>query len=128
MPVSDAPFAVIGDFQRTAFQECVLGREVNDDETELIVAAVASSSPTFIAILGDLVFNGKDPQHWEHFDHVILPITKQNIPMFPVPGNHDYCSDNMYMSESSDCDNSVAFDSYHRRFPQSSGRFPVTTR
>ena len=51
----------------------MLGREVNDDETELVVAAVASSSPTFIAILGDLVFNGKDPQHWVRKTHIIPP-------------------------------------------------------
>jgi hypothetical protein len=116
---TDQSFAIIGDFQRTSWIECAISREVNDDETEIIVKAIARTSPGFIALLGDFVFDGNDQSHWKHFDYTIQEFARLQIPLFPVLGNHDYCSDTMYIIESKRCNNDVASQEYSKRFPAS---------
>lgn len=91
---------------------------MNDAETAAIVRAVAARSPTFIALLGDLVFNGRQQAHWEYLDHVLEPL--RAVPLFPVLGNHDYCSSTSYVAEDITlCDNTEARGHYHDRFPRS---------
>ena len=44
---------------------------MNEDETKTIVNAMAEFQPAFVAILGDLVFDGNDPNHWNHSKLII---------------------------------------------------------
>lgn len=39
--------------------------------------------------LGDLVANGSDPDQWQHWHRSLQPLASE-IPVYPVPGNHDY--------------------------------------
>ncbi len=87
-------FAVFGDTQRTSWQECLIGREVNDAETATLIQAVADAGPAFVVIVGDLVFHGADPGHWQFFDHIATPLRDQNIPILPTAGNHEYWGNN----------------------------------
>lgn len=87
------PFAVVGDTQRTSFWECAIGREVNDDETAVIVKEIASSKVNFLVILGDMVFDGGNKRHWEFFDRTIMPLRHAALPILPVAGNHEYWGD-----------------------------------
>jgi len=62
--------------------------------TERIAAGIAKIGPIdAIIIPGDNVYpcgvQSKDDPHWR----VITPLTRFNVPLFPVLGNHDYCGD-----------------------------------
>ena len=87
-------FAVFGDTQRTSWQECIIGREVNDAETAQLIAAVVEAQPDFIVAVGDLVFHGADEEHWEFFDYIATPIRDAQIPLLPAAGNHEYWGSN----------------------------------
>jgi predicted MPP superfamily phosphohydrolase len=82
-----------------------------------LVSAIANTSPAFVVILGDLVFDGSDPVHWQHFDYIIRALAKKQTPIFPLLGNHDYCSNNMHLIESHSCNNEAAWKEYSHRFP-----------
>lgn len=83
---------VLGDTQQTLESEVLLGREVNDDERAVIIAAAAAEDPDAVIHVGDLVGHGESDEHWAHFDEFFAPITALQGPMFPVLGNHEYCS------------------------------------
>lgn len=87
-------FIVAGDFQKTSFLEKLIGRESNDTEREFIVSEIANSDPAFLVVLGDLVYDGSIESDWEEFDKLIKPVTSKNIPLYTVPGNHDYWGSN----------------------------------
>ena len=91
---SSQPLAIVGDLQRTSFYELLIGREQNDSERTKIVYAIADENPAAFVILGDMVFDGSNSKDWEIFNSLIKPITKKNIPIFPVIGNHDYWGNN----------------------------------
>jgi 3',5'-cyclic AMP phosphodiesterase CpdA len=80
-------FAVIGDTQRTSLGECVLGREVNDDDAMALLEGIALWEPAFVVHLGDMVFKGRDPDHWRWFDARTRHF--ERTPILPVLGNHD---------------------------------------
>ena len=84
------PFAIVGDTQRTSFWECAIGREVNDEETAIIIKTIARSKAKFIVLLGDMVFDGGNEKHWNYFDKMIMPWRQANLPLLPVVGNHEY--------------------------------------
>ena len=83
-------FAVVGDTQRTSFWECIIGREVNDNETKLIIKGIAESKVQFVVFLGDMVFDGGNEKHWQYFDRTIMPLREAKLPILPVLGNHEY--------------------------------------
>ena len=83
-------FAVVGDTQRTSFWECIIGREVNDNETKLIIKNIAESKMRFVVFLGDMVFDGGNEKHWQYFDRTIMPLREATLPILPVLGNHEY--------------------------------------
>lgn len=87
---ADLPLAIVGDLQRTSLEECLVGREVNDDATGRIVRDIASARPGLLVILGDMVFDGAASLHWQWFDHVMQPIRHAHIPVLPLLGNHEY--------------------------------------
>jgi hypothetical protein len=81
-------FAVVSDLQRTSWLE--LWRESNDAERPVLVGAIAAARPAFLAILGDLVFEGNSPAKWAELDALGAPIRAAQIPVFAALGNHEY--------------------------------------
>ena len=81
-------FAVVGDLQETSRIE--FWREDNARERTLVIRHIAEAKPSFVVLLGDLVFDGSSRSHWRRFDALIAPLREAGIPMVPIPGNHDY--------------------------------------
>ncbi len=81
-------FAVVSDLQRTSWLE--FWRERNDAERAVLVGAIPASHPAFLAILGDLVFDGASPARWAELDALCAPIRDAGIPVFAALGNHEY--------------------------------------
>ena len=89
----NVPVALVGDLQRTTVWELMIGREQNDPEREKIVKNIASEHPAAIILLGDMVSNGSDPAEWRYLENLLKPLVKEEIPVFPVLGNHEYWGD-----------------------------------
>jgi hypothetical protein len=81
-------FAVIGDLQETSRFE--FWREDNSKERALLVRRIAEERPSFVVLLGDLVFDGSSPGQWRRFDALVAPIREAGVAMVPILGNHDY--------------------------------------
>jgi Icc-related predicted phosphoesterase len=80
----------VGDTQRTGLTERALLREQNDVPRQAIMDEIAQENPACLVILGDLVASGGDRKEWKYFEKVTANLWKNNIPVFAVPGNHDY--------------------------------------
>ncbi len=91
---SSFPLAVVGDLQRTSFWEYMMGRESNDFERKEITENISEHNPGSVVLLGDMVFEGDNIDHWKYFDTVMTPIINKNVPVFPVIGNHEYWGKN----------------------------------
>ena len=81
-------FAVIGDLQETSRLE--FWREDNQAERARLIARIVEQHPTFLVLLGDLVFDGSSEAHWKRFDALVAPLVEARIPIVPILGNHDY--------------------------------------
>jgi predicted MPP superfamily phosphohydrolase len=81
-------FVVVGDLQRTSLLE--FWREQNDAERARIVAAIAIERPDFVAMTGDLVFDGSSSSKWAELDLLAAPLHDAGIPAVAVLGNHEY--------------------------------------
>ncbi len=81
-------FVIVGDLQRTSWLE--FWREQNDRERELLVAAIAAEGPAWLAITGDLVFDGSSGTKWARFDELTTPWRAAGVPVFGALGNHEY--------------------------------------
>lgn len=81
-------FAVVGDLQQTSLLE--FWRESNDRERALVVSAIARANPAFLAITGDLVFDGSSARKWADFDAITAPIRAAGVPVIAAFGNHEY--------------------------------------
>jgi len=90
VPHGDATLALIGDVQRTSFEGCVLGNEVNDAEQQLLLADLGAQRPGATVFLGDLVFQGDSPAHWAYFDGLLQSSGLAERSLFALPGNHEY--------------------------------------
>jgi Icc-related predicted phosphoesterase len=86
----ERPLAIVGDTQRTSYQECIIGREVNDRATQRILRSIAAADPGLLIIVGDMIFDGSSALHWEWFDWLMQPVREARIPVLPALGNHDY--------------------------------------
>jgi Icc-related predicted phosphoesterase len=92
---NDRPLAVLGDTQRTSWQECFLrGRRINDREQEALMRSLAAEQAGALVIVGDMVYQASDPQHWTFFDMLMDPIREKNIPVLALMGNHEYYGGN----------------------------------
>lgn len=88
------PIAAVGDLQRTSLWEYMMGRESNDAERKEILSNIVKQNPGTVILLGDMVFEGDNIDHWKYFDTLMIPLEKENIPIFPVIGNHEYWGKN----------------------------------
>jgi hypothetical protein len=85
-PYRDGARAVIlGDLQPTSRLE--FWRESNDRERAILVAAIAAERPDWIAVVGDLVFDGAAPAQWARFD--ALTAAWDGLPVLGAIGNHE---------------------------------------
>jgi hypothetical protein len=109
VPRGPVTFAVIGDQQRTAPFE--VWREFNTIHEELVRQAM-HASPSAILLLGDQVYRGDDPDEWRFFDHIMRPVARAGIPVYPLVGNHEYFGRD-----------AVAFANMRNRFPAMPDRF-----
>ena len=82
----------IGDTQHKGLLE--FWREKNDGIAEQIFGKIATERPRFVVHLGDLTFWGSSKKQWEHFEDDAYQLIKNNIPIFPVLGNHEYIGSN----------------------------------
>ena len=94
----------IGDTQRTSYWE--FWRERNYNKSPVLLRKIADRDPAFLIILGDLIFQGSSTLHWTHFDKNSRPILENRLPLFPIPGNHEYYGPD-----------EKAFKHYFSRFP-----------
>ncbi|HKV38254.1 MAG TPA: metallophosphoesterase [Blastocatellia bacterium] len=108
-------FIFVGDTQRTSVWELAIGREQNDAARQAVLDKIAGEAPAFLVILGDLVFQGDDPAHWDRFDEFTSKIREAGIPVFPLLGNHEYFGNH-----------EKAFDLFFSRFPHLSRQFWYT--
>jgi Icc-related predicted phosphoesterase len=83
-------FSVIGDLQRTMVWGQLLMREQNYAERGLLLAELARRAPAFAVMVGDLVADGSSSSHWREFDDRSEALRRLHIPVFAVPGNHEY--------------------------------------
>ena len=83
-----ARFVVVGDLQRTSLLE--FWRESNDAERAILVRAIAGLHPAFLAVTGDMVFDGSSAKKWSDLDDVCTPIREAGIPVVAAFGNHEY--------------------------------------
>ncbi len=90
IPRNNTPVALVGDLQRTTVWELMIGREQNDIEREKIIRSIASDDPSALILLGDMVSNGSDKKEWIYLKNLLKPVLKENIPIVPVLGNHEY--------------------------------------
>ncbi len=90
IPGKNVPVALVGDMQRTTVWELMVGREQNDIEREKIIKNIAIEKPGALILLGDMVANGSDTNTWLYLRNLLKPIMKENIPIIPVLGNHEY--------------------------------------
>jgi Icc-related predicted phosphoesterase len=88
------PIAAVGDLQRTSLWEYMIGRESNDVERKEIIGSISGQNPGSVILLGDMVFEGDNIDHWKYFDTLMIPLEEKNIAIFPVIGNHEYYGKN----------------------------------
>jgi 3',5'-cyclic AMP phosphodiesterase CpdA len=60
-----------------------------DEIHSQMVAKAVSLKPALILQTGDLVYDGSVKEYWDKFDAITAEISKQHIPFYPSPGNHD---------------------------------------
>jgi len=89
--VGSAPFAVIGDTQGTmSWERWLLFRESNPAERAALFSQLAAHRPEFLVHLGDLTCDGGSAGRWRDFDRLADELRRENVPLLPVMGNHDY--------------------------------------
>lgn len=97
-------FIVVGDTQSTSRWE--FWRERNNKEREAIINEITKRRPAFVIHLGDLTTRGSSEKHWREFDEMHKDFRKQNIPYFPILGNHEFYGND-----------EKALENYFSRFP-----------
>ena len=110
-------FIVVGDVQIRGFWEMLLFRENNRAAVKALFQKIAGESPAFLLILGDLTYSGGSKSKWEDFDALARPVHDAGIPVYPLPGNHEYFGDE-----------DVFLEEYFSRFPITHGSLWYSVR
>jgi acid phosphatase type 7 len=96
-------FVAYGD---SRFHDVMDTEAANPPVREALVQAIAQTSPAFISLTGDIVYNGYDKNDWKVWDNETAVWEKNKIPVYPALGNHDLHGDER-----------VALANYFQRFP-----------
>jgi hypothetical protein len=90
-PVRGGSILVVGDTQRTALFESLIGRESNEAEQCELVAMMASEpNVAYVLHLGDMVVEGGSDHEWAYYTRLMAPLAARELRVYPVLGNHDY--------------------------------------
>ena len=108
-------FIFVGDVQLRGTPEILLGREDNKNAVLALLKKIADENPSFVLILGDLTFPGSSKKSWQDLDELAGPIRDKEIPVYPLPGNHEYFGNHV-----------TAFYEYFSRFPNTGNRLRYT--
>jgi acid phosphatase type 7 len=79
-------FVVYGD---SRFHDPKDTEAANPPVRQALVQAIARTSPAFISLTGDIVYNGYDKDDWKVWDSETAVWRTQKIPVYPAFGNHD---------------------------------------
>jgi len=71
-----------------------------------LVQAIAQTNPAFVALTGDIVYNGYDKGDWKVWDAETAVWREKKMTVYPALGNHDLHGDEK-----------VALANYFQRFP-----------
>ncbi len=71
-----------------------------------LVQAIAQTNPAFVALTGDIVYNGYDKDDWRVWDSETAVWREKKMTVYPALGNHDLHGDEK-----------VALANYFQRFP-----------
>lgn len=96
-------FVVYGD---TRFTDPSDTEASNAEVRQALVQAIANAHPAFIAIGGDIAYNGQDASDWKVWDRETDVWRAAHISVFPALGNHDLHGDV-----------NTALANYFRHFP-----------
>lgn len=99
-------FVVYGD---SRFHDPKDFEAANPPVRQALVKAIAAVHPSFIALTGDIVYNGNDPDDWRVWDSETAPFRDNHIPVYPALGNHDLHGEK------------DALVNYFQRFPEIKG-------
>lgn len=83
---------ILGDTQRTGLWE--FWRERNNGIAKKIMSRIADEKPEFVIHSGDMVFDGSSEYAWSCFETDAAELLESKIPLYPVPGNHEYFGSN----------------------------------
>ncbi len=72
-----------------------------------LVQAIAQTNPAFVALTGDIVYNGYDKDDWKVWDSETAVWREKKLTVYPALGNHDLHGDEK-----------VALANYFQRFPE----------
>jgi Icc-related predicted phosphoesterase len=96
-------FVVYGD---SRFHDPKDTEAANPPVRQALVQAIAQTSPAFISLGGDIVYNGHDVSDWKVWDSETAVWREKKIPVYPALGNHDLHGDEK-----------IALANYFQRFP-----------
>ncbi|HKM47747.1 MAG TPA: metallophosphoesterase [Terriglobales bacterium] len=79
-----------------------------------LVQAIAEANPAFVALTGDIVYNGYDKDDWKVWDSETAVWREKKMTVYPALGNHDLHGDEKvalanYFQRFSDLKNSVYY-------------------
>jgi hypothetical protein len=100
-------FVIYGD---TRFHDPSDHEASNPPVRQALVQAIDNAHPAFVAIGGDIVYNGNDANDWKTWDTETSLWRLHHIPVYPVLGNHDLHGDQK-----------VALGYFFQRFPDLHG-------
>ena len=96
-------FIVYGD---TRFTDPTNTRAASPPVRRALVQAIAEADPAFIAVGGDIAYNGDNADDWKVWDSETEIWRQRRIAVYPALGNHDLHGDQ-----------TVALANYFHRFP-----------
>jgi 3',5'-cyclic AMP phosphodiesterase CpdA len=96
-------FAICGD---TRFTDPHDTDAANPEVRRALVKAIAEAHPDFISVVGDISYNGDDPNDWKVWDSETRMWRDNKIPVYPAIGNHELHGNLK-----------VALGNYFQRFP-----------
>src|SRR5205807_3718070 len=99
----------------------------NKDAVAALLHKIADENPSFVLALGDLTYCGAVRALWDKFDELAEPLVRSGIPVYSLPGNHEYLGEPPYnFTEGIETAGYIKdthwSDEYFARFPNAAGK------